>query len=53
MMLEKVPSKHNGGHCWKKKKEEEKEAVLEKIKLKYFLPLTKVKIDVKPRAVLT
>lgn len=31
----------------------EKEAVLEKIKIKYFLPLIKVRIDVKPRAVLT
>lgn len=48
----KVPSKHNGGHCWKKKRKE-KEAVLEKIKIKYFLPLIKVRIDVKPRAVLT
>lgn len=37
----------------KKRKKKEKEAVLEKIKIKYFLPLIKVRIDVKPRAVLT
>lgn len=51
--LEKVPSEHNGGRESKTKQTNKKEAVLEKIKIKYFLHLKKVKIDVKPRAVLT